>query len=152
MNTLCFCHKFLFCFALQSLCLTPNSVEGWGVYNISRSDKVLSFEYFCKYLTSLQLYSVPKVWVWPTLNNHEYLYKTALFDEAPEDNFKAEIISLEKLINPNFFNFITFWAKDHQEEGGPPVSERVNPNPGSWGHIWLSKLWTGITPQFFFSP
>ncbi len=23
-----------------------------------------------------------------------------------------------------------------------------NPNPCGWGHIWLPKLWTGITPQW----
>jgi hypothetical protein len=47
-----------------------------------------------------------------------YLYKTTFFEETPEDQFKAKIISVEQLIFPNFFNFILFELQVFEKEGG----------------------------------
>ncbi len=49
-------------------------------------------------------------------------------DERPEDNFKAEMISMKLLIFLNFFNLRTFWASGLPNQGGAVgllVSERV---------------------------
>ncbi len=55
------CTAFL-CSSLQPT-LTPNSVGGrGGLHHLVQWQKVHSIENFCKYLTSLQLYSGPKKW------------------------------------------------------------------------------------------
>jgi hypothetical protein len=64
--------------------------------------------------------------------------------ETPEDNFKAEIIYMEKLIFLKLFLFYNFLSYRPFESGGPidhpsPVSERfnldLNTNPDGWGLI-----------------
>jgi hypothetical protein len=46
----------------------------------------------------------------------------SFFYETPEDNFKAEMISVEYLIFLNFVNIRTFWATGIQNEGASSPS------------------------------